>query len=384
MTSRWIGTLLIAATALTPIAAQAQDAFGAQLLAEARAAAARATSGGIQPVDVPASNLRQTPPVAAPAPTGTDSADFQRDGRRGGGGGDGRRGGGGWTGRGGPAATPAPTPAPSPRADGGWGRRGGTPDVTPAPTPAPRADRGWGRRDGGGGDGQYSPRGDVRVPADRTGDYRRGGRDRVTAPPVATPPPAPADRGDRYDRRDGRGGDARRGGGGFGDRVIGDAERRNGGDRYSGRRGDGDRYDRRDNDDRRYDGNRWDRRDGDRRYGDRRYDNGRGYGRDHNRWDRDWRRDNRYDWQSYRSRYSSHYRLPSYYSPYRDWNYRRLSIGFSLWPLFYSERYWINDPWYYRLPDVYGPYRWVRYYDDALLVDIGTGEVVDVIENFFW
>jgi Ni/Co efflux regulator RcnB len=55
-----------------------------------------------------------------------------------------------------------------------------------------------------------------------------------------------------------------------------------------------------------------------------------------------------------------------------------------LWPLFYSERYWINDPWQYRLPDVYGPYRWVRYYEDALLVDVTTGQVVDVIENFFW
>ena len=31
-----------------------------------------------------------------------------------------------------------------------------------------------------------------------------------------------------------------------------------------------------------------------------------------------------------------------------------------------------------------GPYRWVRYYDDALLVDIYSGEVVDVIYDFFW
>ena len=31
-----------------------------------------------------------------------------------------------------------------------------------------------------------------------------------------------------------------------------------------------------------------------------------------------------------------------------------------------------------------GPYRWVRYYDDVLLVDIYSGEVVDVIHDFFW
>ena len=50
----------------------------------------------------------------------------------------------------------------------------------------------------------------------------------------------------------------------------------------------------------------------------------------------------------------------------------------------FGNRYWINDPWQYRLPAVYGPYQWVRYYDDVLLVDTYTGEVVDVIHNFFW
>ena len=50
----------------------------------------------------------------------------------------------------------------------------------------------------------------------------------------------------------------------------------------------------------------------------------------------------------------------------------------------YGNRYWINDPWQYRLPEAYGPYRWVRYYDDALLVDIYSGEVVDVMYDFFW
>ena len=73
-----------------------------------------------------------------------------------------------------------------------------------------------------------------------------------------------------------------------------------------------------------------------------------------------------------------------YYAPYRNYSYRRLSIGFYLDSLFFGSNYWINDPFYYRLPDVYGPYRWVRYYDDALLVDIYTGEVVDVIYDFFW
>ncbi|WP_313958547.1 RcnB family protein [Novosphingobium sp. 9] len=72
-----------------------------------------------------------------------------------------------------------------------------------------------------------------------------------------------------------------------------------------------------------------------------------------------------------------------YYAPYRGYSYRRVGIGFSLGALFYGERYWINDPWYYRLPPAYEPYRWVRYYDDVLLVNVYTGDVVDVIYDFF-
>lgn len=101
-------------------------------------------------------------------------------------------------------------------------------------------------------------------------------------------------------------------------------------------------------------------------------------------WNKQWRSDRRYDWRDYRQHNRSHYRLGRYYSPYRGYNYTRFSIGFNLWPNYYSSRYWINDPWQYRLPDAYGPYRWIRYYDDALLVNIHNGQVVDVIHDFFW
>ena len=154
---------------------------------------------------------------------------------------------------------------------------------------------------------------------------------------------------------------------------------------------------RRDNDrDGRRDGDR-DRRDGDRDWRDGRRDNDRdwrdgrrdrdwrdGLRRNDRRWDRRWRDNRSYDWYRYRTYYPSVYRIGRYYSPYRNYSYRRLSIGFFLDSLFYSDRYRINDPWRYRLPEVYGPYRWVRYYDDALLVDIYSGEVVDVIHDFFW
>jgi hypothetical protein len=130
--------------------------------------------------------------------------------------------------------------------------------------------------------------------------------------------------------------------------------------------------------------NRW--RDSDRRWssndGDRRWrDNDRG---DYRRWDRRWRDNNRYNWQGYRSRNRVVFNIGTYYSPYRNYRYRRLGIGGFLDSLFFSQSYWIHDPWQYRLPEVYGPYRWVRYYDDVLLVDVYSGEVVDVIYDFFW
>ncbi|WP_340264788.1 RcnB family protein [Sphingobium mellinum] len=103
------------------------------------------------------------------------------------------------------------------------------------------------------------------------------------------------------------------------------------------------------------------------------------------RWDNDWRQDRRYDWSSYRSRYGDRYRLGRYYAP-RGWSYgySRFSVGVFLNGLLYDQSYWIDDPWSYRLPPAYGTLRWVRYYDDALLVDIRDGYVVDVIHDFFW
>jgi hypothetical protein len=167
-----------------------------------------------------------------------------------------------------------------------------------------------------------------------------------------------------------------------GDRTYRDADRRGDDNRWRDR--NREEY-RRDND------RRWDNR-GDRRWdnrNDRRWDNRGdrqryGYNHDYRRWDNRWRDNRRYDWYSYRRSYPNTYRVGVYYSPYRNYSYRRLNVGFFLDSLFFSNRYWINDPWQYRLPDVYGPYRWVRYYDDALLVNTYTGEVVDVIYSFFW
>ena len=101
------------------------------------------------------------------------------------------------------------------------------------------------------------------------------------------------------------------------------------------------------------------------------------------RWRTDWRHDRRYDWRDWRRRHRSHFRLGLYFDPF-GWDYLRYGIGWRLWPSYYGSSFWLNDPSYYRLPRAYGPYRWIRYHNDALLVNIYSGSVVDVIYDFFW
>lgn len=104
-----------------------------------------------------------------------------------------------------------------------------------------------------------------------------------------------------------------------------------------------------------------------------------------NDWSRGWRDDNRFDWGRYRNQNRNLFRLPRYYAPYSwSYGYRRFSVGATLSQLLWSQDYWIDDPWYYHLPPAYGPYRWVRYYNDALLVDIDSGEVIDTVYDIFY
>lgn len=100
-------------------------------------------------------------------------------------------------------------------------------------------------------------------------------------------------------------------------------------------------------------------------------------------WDNNWRHDHRYDWHDYRQHHRSAYHLGYYNDPF-GWAYQMFGIGWRLWPNYYSSAYWINDPGMYRLPPAPPGTRWIRYYNDALLVDTWTGEVIDVIHNIFW
>lgn len=259
------------------------------------------------------------------------------------------------------------------------------PQVQSAPPAAPAYDRGasWRGRDRSAGQGGFQPQPQAQPQTQNTPSWRnggngeRGGQRGYQPQQAAQPQPAAPQYGQSRQvevnrERNTTYADPDR------NRTYGDRNRSvtpNGyrGDNYRDNR----QWDRNDHDrnDRYRDSRRWDHDD---RYRNDRY-------RDNRRWDRDdWRRDNRYNWYSYRNSNRNIYRLGRYYAPYRGYSYSRISIGFYLDSLFFGSRYWINDPWQYRLPAVYGPYRWVRYYDDVLLVDIYSGEVVDVIYDFFW
>jgi Ni/Co efflux regulator RcnB len=100
-------------------------------------------------------------------------------------------------------------------------------------------------------------------------------------------------------------------------------------------------------------------------------------------WNRSWRNNRQYDWHNWRQRNRSVFHMRPYRDPF-GWGYRLFSIGWRLWPQYYGSSYWITDPSMYRLPPAPPGTRWIRYYNDALLVDMWTGEVIDVIPNFFW
>lgn len=187
------------------------------------------------------------------------------------------------------------------------------------------------------------------------------------APQAATPPAAP-----QAGVRDGR-------------RERGDWDR-DGRDRRDGGRWDGDRRDR---------GDRGDWNDRDRDRGRDNSDRGRD-GRDWNN-GRDWRDGRRWDdprRHQPRPRYDRRRYEPIWRSPqrYRGWAYRPPAgfyarswvFGDMLPRTWWRPDYRILDWWSYGLPIPPAGYEWVRVGDDALLVDMFNGRVVQVAYDLFW
>jgi Ni/Co efflux regulator RcnB len=72
--------------------------------------------------------------------------------------------------------------------------------------------------------------------------------------------------------------------------------------------------------------------------------------------------------------------------PYRypyNWSYRSWRVGERLPFLFLSDGYYIEfGP--YGLPRPPYGYRWVRFGPDVLLVNVYTGEIVEVVYDIFY
>ena len=77
-----------------------------------------------------------------------------------------------------------------------------------------------------------------------------------------------------------------------------------------------------------------------------------------------------------------HFHREPYHRP-SGWYYRRWAFGMVLPTFFWSRDYWISDYWNYDLPDPPYGYVWVRYGDDAVLVNVSSGYVLQVVYDLF-
>jgi hypothetical protein len=237
---------------------------------------------------------------------------------------------------------------------GGRMRNGASPEVDGRRGDEPRADNQRHeepRRD--------APRDDVRRGNEQPRDsgHRDGGFRAAPTPREARPDPRPDTRGRPDDRRDDRRGDnGYRYDEGRDSRGWNDRDRHNDGRGYSGNRSnDGYRY--RDNR-----GRNW------------RYDLG---------WYQNYRQQYfRYDRGRYYGR--NRFSIGIYLAP-RGYSYRVWRVGEWLPYSYYDRgRYDLSDYWHYDLYDP--PYwaRWIRVGDDALLIDLDTREVIDVVYGLFY
>ncbi len=91
---------------------------------------------------------------------------------------------------------------------------------------------------------------------------------------------------------------------------------------------------------------------------------------DRHLWERNLRATRRYHW---------HY----YHRPH-GWYYRRWVFGEIFPRAFWEKRYWITSYWRFGLPDPPYGFVWVRYGNDAVLVDVETGVILRVVYGVFY
>jgi Ni/Co efflux regulator RcnB len=77
------------------------------------------------------------------------------------------------------------------------------------------------------------------------------------------------------------------------------------------------------------------------------------------------------------------FRAGTYNAP-RDYHYRRWGYGQRLPRDYYARNYWLMDFVMFGLLAPPDGYVWVRYGPDALLIDVETGEIIQVQYNVFY
>ncbi|HEY7811251.1 MAG TPA: RcnB family protein [Allosphingosinicella sp.] len=77
-------------------------------------------------------------------------------------------------------------------------------------------------------------------------------------------------------------------------------------------------------------------------------------------------------------------RTARYVSPYSNWSYRPVGVGYNLRPAFYGSRYHVSNYGQFGVRQPGRFQQWVRYGDDLLLVNVRTGRVLQVIRSRYW
>jgi Ni/Co efflux regulator RcnB len=77
------------------------------------------------------------------------------------------------------------------------------------------------------------------------------------------------------------------------------------------------------------------------------------------------------------------YRANIYRRP-PGWVYRHWVYGEFLPSLFFAQTYWITNWWVYGLDRPPQGCEWIRYGNDALLVDVLTGEILQVVYDLYY
>lgn len=85
--------------------------------------------------------------------------------------------------------------------------------------------------------------------------------------------------------------------------------------------------------------------------------------------------------QNFRS--ARRFRAPAYRSP-PGWRYQRWTYGQVLPSLFWAQQYWLNDFVSYDLPPPPPGAVWVRYGNDAILIDRDSGEIITIEYDVFY